>query len=93
MITGLKFDHIILHEKLPIEKSSVFKIILNLTQSLKKTNIVPDKIYFDNDANMVLYFEKVRVLLGDSSYLDEKIVRLQYLLPNLTDLDITFEKE
>lgn len=107
LITGLKFDHIMLHEKLPVEKPSIFKTILNLTQSLKKTDIVPDRIYFDDEGNMVLYFDKVRVLLGNSSHLDEKIIRLQYLLPNLTGLEgslhmenfdeetknITFEKE
>lgn len=106
-ITGLNFDHIILHERLPVEEPSVFKTILALTQSLKKSDIVPDKIFFDKDTDMILYFEKVRVLLGDKFNLDEKIVRLQYLLPDLEGLsgslhmenfnvdtkNITFERE
>lgn len=106
-ITGLNFDHIILHERLPVEEPSIFKTILALTQSIKKSDIVPDKIFFDKDTNIILYYEKVRVLLGDNSNLEEKIVRLQYLLPDLTGLsgslhmenfnkdteNITFERE
>lgn len=32
---------------------------------------------------MTLYFGNVRVILGTSAYIDEKVTRLQHILPNL----------
>ena len=83
-VTGLDFDYITLHEKLPVEKEDVFKLILNITQLLTKYKIDIDKIYFDNDYNITLYFGKVRVFLGTSDYIDEKINRLRFILPGLS---------
>lgn len=107
LITGLSFNHLVLHEELPVQDKKVFKTILNLTQLLKKHEITPDKIYFDKNLNMTLYFEKIKVLLGEDEGTDEKIARLQYLFPELIGLEgslymenynedsknITFQKE
>lgn len=82
-VTGLSFDHVVLHEKLPVEDENVFKLILNITQLLTKYGISTDRIYFDMSDDITLYFDRVRVLLGKSNYIDEKINKLQYLLPNL----------
>ncbi|MDE7258179.1 MAG: FtsQ-type POTRA domain-containing protein, partial [Lachnospiraceae bacterium] len=35
-VTGLSFDHVILHEPLPVEKTDVFDEILNITQQLER---------------------------------------------------------
>lgn len=82
-VTGLKFDHVLLHEELPVENQNIFKLILNITQLLTKYSIATDKIYFDQSENITLYFGDSRVYLGTSDYIDEKINRLQYLLPNM----------
>ncbi len=82
-VTGLDFDYITLHEKLPVEDENVFRLILNITQLLTKYEIITDRIYFDSDYNITLYFADVRVYLGSSDYLDEKINRLRFLLPEL----------
>ncbi len=82
-VTGLDFDYITLHEKLPVEKDDVFKLILNITQLLTKYRIETDKIYFDNNYNITLYFGHVRVFLGTSDFIDEKINRLRFILPEL----------
>ena len=104
-ILGLSFDHIILYEKLPVEDDQIFKQILDITQLLNKYGIVVDKIYFDKDYKITLYFGEARVKLGNTDYIDEKIMRLKFILPQLdgkkgvlrmdnysTDVDnITFE--
>ncbi|MCR5419899.1 MAG: cell division protein FtsQ/DivIB [Lachnospiraceae bacterium] len=82
-VTGLGFDYITLHEKLPVQNDEVFKLILNITQLLTKNNIIIDKIYFDDDYNITLYFGDVRVYLGTSDYIDEKINRLKFLISRL----------
>ena len=82
-VTGLKFDHVILHEPLPVEKVEVFDEILNITQQLDKYSMSADRIYFDSDYQVTLVFGEAKVALGLDGYMDEKIMKLQYILPNL----------
>lgn len=84
-VTGLEFNYITLHEKLPVDKEEVFKLILNITQLLTKYKLDIDKIYFDKNYNITLYFGDVRVYLGNSDYIDEKINRLRFILPELAE--------
>lgn len=82
-VTGLVCDHIILHEPLPVENQEVFKDILNITQMLDKYSLLVDKIYFSPDYQVTLIFGGVKVTMGASGDIDEKIMALQYLLPDL----------
>ena len=82
-ITGLNFGYVVLHEPLPVEDSKVFQSILDMTQLLEKYEINTNKIYFDKDNQMVLYFEDIRVRLGDISNIDDKIIRLKSILPTI----------
>src|SRR5690606_26754014 len=47
-IKGLKFDKIILHEKLEVQKDELFDIILNLTQLIDKYELDIDTISFNS---------------------------------------------
>lgn len=82
-VTGLKFGHVILHEPLPVDKPEVFAEILNITQQLDKYSMSADKIYFDSDYQITLLFGDARVALGNDIYIEEKIMKLQYILPDL----------
>lgn len=82
-VTGLKFDHVILHDQLPVEKPEVFADILNITQQLDKYSMSADKIYFDTNYQITLLFGEARVALGNDIYIEEKIMKLQYILPDL----------
>lgn len=82
-VTGLQFDHVILHEPLPVENPDVFSEVLNITQQLERYSMSADRIYFDSDYRVTLLFGEARVALGDSQYIDEKIMKLQYILPEL----------
>jgi cell division protein FtsQ len=82
-VMGLDFNYVILYEKLPVDNETVFAEILDLTQLLDKYNMHADKIFFDNEYNVYIYFGDIEVSLGTSSYIDEKIIQLQYILPNL----------
>ncbi len=84
-VTGLRFDHVILHERLPVENPDIFNEVLNITQQLEKYSMSADRIYFDPEYKVTLLFGEARVALGDSEYIDEKIMKLQYILPGLVD--------
>lgn len=82
-ITGLNFNYVVLYERLPVEDETIFQSILDITQLLGKYEISADKIYFDQHSDMTLYFEDIRVRLGDISNIDDKIVKLKAILPEL----------
>lgn len=81
-VTGVSFDHVVLYEALPVEDPTIFRQILSITQLLSKYEIVTDKIYFNEANEITLYFDQVRVRLGNSG-LEEKIMRLSAILPEL----------
>jgi cell division septal protein FtsQ len=82
-VTGLNFDYVILNEPLPVENDTIFKQILSITQLLEKYSLTADKIYFDTSYNITLFFGGVKVTLGTGEDMDEKIMKLQYILPEL----------
>lgn len=82
-VTGLKFDHVVMYEKLPVENEQVFARILDITQSLDKYELRADRLFFDREYKVTLYFGEVRVQIGDNSYIDEKFSRLRTILPEL----------
>lgn len=82
-IMGMEFDHFVLYEKLPVTDDKIFKQILEVSQLLDKYGISVDRIYFDKDYNLTLYFDEARVKLGSFDQIDEKIIRLKTILPEL----------
>ena len=86
LITGLTFDSMVLNETLAIEDEEVYSGIMNLTQLLKKFELTVERIELAADKTMTLYFEDVRVQLGKSQYLEEKISEFKDLVPNLNGL-------
>lgn len=83
-IMGLQFDHIVIGEKLPVGDGTIFGSILDITKLLQKYKLVSDKIYFNKSGAITVHFGDIRVLLGnDSATLEDKLMLLQGLLPNL----------
>jgi len=82
-VDGLGCDKVVLYEKLPIENDAVLKEVLVCTQALKKYNVVPNIIILDEQNNITLRYDTIKVILGDESNLTEKIMRLPVILPDL----------
>lgn len=83
LVTGLHFDHVVLYEPLPVGDDSIFRSILSITQLVNKYNLSTDRIYFGSNGELTLYFGDVRASLGTDDNLDEKIMKLQYMIPGL----------
>ena len=83
LVTGLDFDHFVMYEPLPVKNDTVFNEILGVTQMLGKYRILTDRIYFDKNFEMTLYFGRIRVELGNGDLIEEKIQRLNAILPEL----------
>ena len=82
-ISGLDVEQIVLYEKLPIKGKNVLKNLLSLTQMLKKYEHVPESIKYSKEGNYTLKYQGITVLLGQAQKLNEKIVRLTYVLTKL----------
>lgn len=84
-IKGLSFSHIVLLEKLPVEDDKIFHHILDISQLLEKYGISVQQIYFDKNYKITLYYNDAKIKLGDTDYIDEKIMKLKQILPNIED--------
>ena len=108
-VTGLVFNHCIMHEKLPVENADVFEQILGLTHLLNKYEIITDRIYFGEDDRLYMFFGNAKVSMGSVEHIDEKMMKLKVIIPELrgrrgtlhmenytedsTDTYITFEQD
>ena len=92
-IKGLKFDHIVLLEKLPVDDDTIFNHILDISQLLEKYGISAEQIYFDKDYQITLYFGQAKIKLGSTEYIDEKIMKLKMILPSIQDKKGTLRME
>lgn len=92
-ISGLKFDSLALYRKLGVEDDSIFKSILSITQLVKKYELKPDRIEFGKNLELTLHFADVRVALGNSGSLEEKVGRLHELFPELEGRSGVFHME
>jgi len=82
-VIGMDFNYVVLNEPLPVSDPDIFREILDVSQLLEKYEIQVEKIYFDKNYNITLYFDQARVKLGNFDNIDEKIIRLKNILPEL----------
>lgn len=92
-ITGISCEEVVLYEKLQLENSDILRDLLNLTQTLKKYNLLPDEIQYDSNMEPVLYYGTIQVKIGSEDNLSQKVVRLSIILPQLDGLSDTLHLE
>lgn len=92
-ITGISCEEVVLYEKLQLENSDILRDLLNLTQTLKKYNLLPDEIQYDSNMESVLYYGTIQVKIGSEDNLSQKVVRLSIILPQLDGLSGTLHLE
>ena len=72
-VTGINCSEVVLYEKLPLEDESVLRLLLNLTQTLKKYDLEPDEIAFDAEEGAIVYYDNVRVIIGEEDNLNKNV--------------------
>lgn len=80
LVTGLKFDKIVLHEKLEIQKEGLYDTILNVTKLIRKFELPIDTMRFNSDYELILTTEGSEVLLGKKDFYDEQLGTLKEVL-------------
>lgn len=85
-VEGLNCEKVVLYEKLPLKNEERLKTLLTATQALKKNEVVPGQIKFSKNGDLTLTYGGIEVLLGSSQNLTKKILRLPYILPELSGM-------
>lgn len=85
-ITGMKFDNIILHSKLPAANDSVFDLILDITQLVDKYSIGVKRINISEVMEVTLYIGSYRVAMGNGGEYGKKMAELSDMLPKIQDI-------
>ncbi len=92
-IVGLNFEHVALGEKIPVKDEKVFERVMRITNLMDRFALSVDKIYFQPDMDIVLYFQDVKVNLGADVNLEEKIMVLPTFLESLQGKQGTLHME
>jgi len=91
IIKGLKFDRILLSEKLEVQKDELFDVIINLTQLVHKYELNVDTITFNSDYEVTLDSGDIRILLGKKNTYDETLSELKNILAEAKGMEITID--
>ena len=93
VVTGLKFNEIVLFQQLNIQKQSLFNTILELTRLIDDKNIKVNEISFASNYEVTLYTDNVTVLLGKRTSYDEQINALDGILDSLQGRSATVDMQ
>lgn len=81
LIEGLEVENANKYEVLQVSNEKVFNYFVNVTEQIKKNELSPDRIVWEDDS-MNLYFEQVCVQLGKSNF-EVKVIQLTPILEKL----------
>ncbi len=84
-ISGMNFDSVVMHEKMPIDDEKRFSLILNMTQLITKYELPVDDVRFTSTDEVIIYVKDVKILLGTGENIEEKMVDLGNILASLGD--------
>lgn len=88
-IQGLDYSSIVLNEKLQVSDTSIFDKILELAQGFDKYDMDVDSIFFDNEGNIYLNIQNVKVAMGNTDDYSERLFELKQLYEKLNGLSGT----
>ena len=91
-IKGIECDEVVIYERLPIDEGAL-KEILNLTQTLKRYELVPDSIAYGEENSPNIRYNKLKVSVGDTKNLSQKIMTLTAIIESVKNKDGTLHLE
>ncbi len=90
-VTGLKFDKLVMHEKLEIQKEGLFETILHVTKLIKKNELPIDGMRFNSDYELILTSSGSEILLGRKDFYDEQMAALRNVLNAAGDKKLSID--
>ncbi len=91
-VDGVTCEDPVIGDYLSIGEDAV-GYLTSLIKLLQKEDLMPQAISYDDSGNITLSYESYDIALGGSSYLEEKIDRLTYILPQIEGMAGTLHLE
>lgn len=95
--SGIAISEPKVSEKIPVSDEDFLDDIISEAQMIQEilfqNGIEPKEVHYDDKQQLILYFANNRVMLGDNSYMEEKLSNLQALMPQMEDLSGTLHME
>lgn len=83
VVSGLSFDSVVLYEPLPVSDEKVFELILTIAQLYDKYEMEAQRIQFVSGGNIVVHTGNIRAAMGKGENIDDKVMTLAGIMPNL----------
>ena len=93
LVTGIDIEEPQLYQKLTMDNTSTLRTMLNITQLLIQSDLIPDSVKFSDNGNMKMRLGSVTVKLGQDEYLEEKIANLVTIYPQIAGQEGTLNME
>lgn len=91
LVEGLKYNKIVLNEKLEVQKEGLFDVILNLTQQIEKQKLEVDTISFNNQYEVTVDLGEIKAMLGKRSTYDEILAKLKNIAAEAKGMKLTID--
>lgn len=91
LIKGLKYQKIVLNEKLEVQKEELFDVILNLTQQIEKRELEVNTISFNNKYEVTVDLGDIKAMLGKRSTYDEILAKLKNIIVEAKGQKLTID--
>ena len=78
---GIVVNQVTFDEKLPMKGTTVLNTAVTLATIFQKDDRLPDSIDFDSKNQVILTYDDVQVVLGKNENLEDKMERIQAILP------------
>lgn len=91
LIKGLKYQKIVLNEKLEVQKEELYDVILNLTQQIEKRGLNVDTISFNSKYEVTLDCGDIKAMLGKRDTYDEILAKLENIMAEVKGKKMTID--
>lgn len=91
--SGIAISEPVVGKPLPVEDEDFLAFIEEASHLIQQSGLQPDEVHFDDKQELMLYFGARRVMLGGSSYLEEKLMELVNIYPKMEGLSGTLHME
>ncbi len=91
LILGLKYDQVMLHQPLKVQKSTLFDTILDMTKLIQSHKLSVQTIQFNSSYEVTLEANGSVVLLGSRDFYDEQLAALSSILEHAGNKKYTFD--
>ena len=83
VVTGVKFDKMVLGEKIPVD-GNYFDTIIFITKKITSYNLDVSRIHFEGENHIYLVSGKYQIYLGGTRFLENKMSKISEILRSVS---------